>query len=258
MLKTFDWKLYTVLLIMTLISLLMGLPYIAALQGDTITTDLFISFIGFNGAIAAIVIFFGLLLGKKIGLDVPILRSYLNNKEISKDKWKYLYKWAPILGLIFGAAIYLLDLLFAPYIQELGAAALESGYQFVWWKSLMAAFYGGIFEEILMRLFALTFYAWIISWVLAKFRKEELKENNFVIWFAIIFSAISFGVGHLPTLMAMTDLTAILVFRTILLNALPGIFFGWLFYKKGLENAMVSHFFADIALHLIMPLFLTI
>ena len=122
----------------------------------------------------------------------------------------------------------------------------------------MAAFYGGIFEEVLMRLFALTFYAWIISWVLAKFRKEELKENNFVIWFAIIFSAISFGVGHLPTLMAMTDLTAILVFRTILLNALPGIFFGWLFYKKGLENAMVSHFFADIALHLIMPLFLTI
>jgi len=39
---------------------------------------------------------------------------------------------------------------------------------------------------------------------------------------------------------------------------LPGIFFGWLYYKKGLENAMVSHYFADIGLHLIMPIILSL
>ena len=257
MIKKINWKLYGILLGMAIVSLILGLPYVASLQGDAITFNLFIRFLGLNGAISAVVIFFGLFFSKNIGLDIPILRAYTAKKKIPKDKLNYLYKWAPILGLIFGILIYSLDLLFAPYLKDLSEAATQAGYQFVWWKSLLAAFYGGIFEEILMRLFSLSFYAWIITWVLSKFRKEEIKENKTVIWFAIIFSAISFGVGHLPTLMAMTELTTILVIRTVLLNALPGIFFGWLFYKKGLEHAMVSHFFADISLHLIMPLFFT-
>ena len=257
MLKTINWKLYGTLLAMTLISLVLGLPYIASIQGDTVTFALFIRFFSIYGLMSVLVIFFGLYLGKKIGLDVPILRAYLTKSNLPQDKVKYLYKQAPILGLIFGIAIYSIDLLFAPYLSGLGAAVSETGYQFVWWKSILAAFYGGIFEEILMRLFSLSFYAWIITWILAKFRKEEIKENKTVIWFAIFFSAISFGISHLPALMTMTELTFILVFRTILLNALPGIYFGWLFYKKGLENAMVSHFFADIALHLIMPVFFT-
>src|SRR6056297_4282779 len=258
MLKTINWKLYGTLLAMTLISLVLGLPYIASIQGDTVTFALFIRFFSIYGLMSVLVIFFGLYLGKKIGLDVPILRAYLTKSNLPQDKVKYLYKQAPILGLIFGIAIYSIDLLFAPYLSGLGAAVSETGYQFIWWKSILAAFYGGIFEEILLRLFALTFYAWVLTWIIAKFRKEEVKENKTIIWIAIILSALLFGIGHLPALSAITTLTPLLVFRTVLLNALPGIFFGWLYYKKGLENAMVSHYFADIALHFVIPLFLSI
>lgn len=254
MFKSINLKLYVILLLMSIVSLILGLPYVASLQGDKITFDLFLSYISINGLLAAVVIYLGLRLGKKLDLDVPLLRAYVEGKEIPQDKLKYLYKYAPILGLIFGALVYGADLLFAPYITELGQSAAESGYQFIWWKSILAAFYGGIFEEILMRLFALSLYAWLITWVLTRFKDKEFKGYKGIIWFAIIFSAVSFGIAHLPTLMAITDLTFILVFRTILLNALPGIFFGWLFYKKGLENAMSAHFFADISLHLIMPL----
>lgn len=257
MFKSINWKLYLILLTLSIISLILGLPYIAGIQGDPITFSLFIRFILIYTIIAALVIFFGLKLGKKLNLDVPIIRAYTENKELPKDKVNYFLKQAPLYGLLFGIAIYFLDMLFAPYIQELNIAAGEAGYQFVWWKSILAAFYGGIFEEILMRLFALSFYAWVLTWIFARFRGEEVKERKGLIWFAIIFSAVSFGIGHLPTLMAITDLTFMLVFRTILLNALPGIFFGWLFYKKGLESAMSAHFFADIALHLIMPILFT-
>jgi membrane protease YdiL (CAAX protease family) len=45
-----------------------------------------------------------------------------------------------------------------------------------------------------------------------------------------------------------------MVIKVILLNAVGGIIFGWLYWKKGLESAMISHFSADIVLHVILPL----
>ena len=256
--RSINWKLYAILLLITIISLILGLPYVAGLQGDKITFNLFFRYTGANGLIAALAIYFGLLLGKRINLDVPILRAYSTYQKLPEDKIKSLIKFAPLMGLLFGLIIYGTDLLFAPFLEEFSTSIATSGYQFVWWKSILAAFYGGIFEEVLMRLFALTFYAWILTWIIAKFRKTEVKENKTIIWIAIIISAILFGIGHLPALSAITTLTPLLVFRTVLLNALPGIFFGWLYYKKGLENAMVSHYFADIALHLIMPIILSL
>lgn len=52
----------------------------------------------------------------------------------------------------------------------------------------------------------------------------------------------------------MTLLTPILIVRTIILNGIGGIIFGWLYWKKGLESAMISHFSADIVLHVIPAL----
>lgn len=256
--RSINWKLYVVLLLITIISLTLGLPYVAGLQGDQITFNLFFRYIGANGLIAVLAIYFGLLFGKRINLDVPILRAYTTGEKVPKNKIKSLIKFAPLMGLLFGIVIYATDLLFAPFLENFSTSIASSGYQFVWWKSILGAFYGGIFEEILMRLFALTFYAWIITWIIAKFKKEEVKESKIIIWIAIIFSAILFGIAHLPALSAIANLTPLLVFRTLLLNALPGVFFGWLYYKMGLENAMVSHYFADISLHLIMPLFLSL
>jgi len=38
------------------------------------------------------------------------------------------------------------------------------------------------------------------------------------------------------------------------LNGLGGLAFGWLYWKQGLESAMMAHFLADIVLHVITPL----
>ncbi len=46
------------------------------------------------------------------------------------------------------------------------------------------------------------------------------------------------------------------VTRASVLNGIPGLAFGWLYWKRGLESAMVAHFSADILLHVIWPLFM--
>lgn len=67
-------------------------------------------------------------------------------------------------------------------------------------------------------------------------------------WAAIIVSALLFGVGHLPALATSIGLTPALITRTVLLNAIGGIGFGWLFWRRSLEAAMVAH----MAFHIVL------
>ena len=120
---------------------------------------------------------------------------------------------------------------------------------------LLASFYGGINEEILLRLFLMT----LIVWIFFKIKKtKEGTPTNVSVWLAIVIAAVIFGIGHLPAVMSLTALTPLVIIRTIVLNAAGGIIFGWLYWKKGLESAMISHFSADIVLHVIMPLIVLI
>jgi membrane protease YdiL (CAAX protease family) len=76
-----------------------------------------------------------------------------------------------------------------------------------------------------------------------------------VYWAAIVLAALIFGILHLPAVAQTTALTKVVVLRTVMLNALAGIAFGWLFWRRGLEQAMVSHFSADLVLHVAAPMF---
>jgi hypothetical protein len=52
----------------------------------------------------------------------------------------------------------------------------------------------------------------------------------------------------------LVPLTPLVITRTVVLNGLIGIAAGWLFWKRGLETAMISHFSADIVLHVLLAL----
>ena len=38
----------------------------------------------------------------------------------------------------------------------------------------------------------------------------------------------------------------------VVLNSLAGIAFGWLYWRRGLEAAMIAHFAADLVLHVLV------
>jgi len=52
------------------------------------------------------------------------------------------------------------------------------------------------------------------------------------------------------------SINATTITEAIVNNGVIGIIFGWLYWKKGLESAMIAHFSSDVVLHLIVPLIL--
>ncbi|TKX75163.1 CPBP family intramembrane metalloprotease [Halorubrum sp. GN11_10-6_MGM] len=98
--------------------------------------------------------------------------------------------------------------------------------------------YGGVTEELLLR-FGLMSALTLAGWVLVGRRGDAPGPR--VIWAAIAISAVLFGVGHLPALAGAVGLTPALVARTVLLNAVAGVAFGWLYWRRSLEAAMVAH-----------------
>lgn len=67
---------------------------------------------------------------------------------------------------------------------------------------------------------------------------------------AIVVTALLFGAGHLPALSLTVGLTPLLLVRTLLLNALAAVAFGWLFWRRSLEAAMIGHGAAHVMLTL--------
>ena len=102
-----------------------------------------------------------------------------------------------------------------------------------------------------MRLFLMSLLVWLSTKVM---RRKEPAVSGIIV--AIMIAAIVFGLGHLPITATLTKNDALVVARAIVLNGIGGIVFGWLFWKKGLEAAMLAHFTTDIFLLTLLPLVL--
>lgn len=184
----------------------------------------------------------GLRLGRLMGLDSPFARALVYGLTPPSISRRALVI-ASLTGVVGGLVILLLDLLLQPFMPS---PTHPSGGNIELWKRLVACFYGGITEELLLRLFLMTLIAWII-WKIAF--KGRTPPTAGVFWIAIVAAAVLFGVGHLPATADIWPLTTVVVFRTIALNALAGLTFGFFYWRWGLEFAMLAHFCADIAVH---------
>lgn len=125
------------------------------------------------------------------------------------------------------------------------------------WQGFLGSFYGGIVEEILLRLFLVTLVVWVL-WKFSKPKTDTSTPTSTSMWIAIIVAAVIFGLGHLPATAALVTVTPVVVARAVLLNGIGGIIFGWLYWKKGLESAMIAHFTTDIVLLVVLPALLTL
>jgi membrane protease YdiL (CAAX protease family) len=85
-------------------------------------------------------------------------------------------------------------------------------------------------------------------------RKADGTPTTAVYWGANILAAVLFDLGHLPVTSALVLLTPLVILRAVVLNGLGGIAFGYLYFTRGLEAAMISHFSADIVLHVLFAL----
>ena len=244
-----SWRLFFILFTACIISSFMALPYVLSLLPVSIPVNIYLLLLA--TAIQSIVlfsvaIFVGLYLSKKVGFSLPILEAKLQGGK-KNENFKHTIFIAIILGIFTALLIILISFLF----KSLSVDFLKVEVTISVWKSILVSFYGGIAEEVLLRLFLMTLLVWI-GYKIKKIRNNA--PTDLIVWLAIIISAILFGFGHLPITSGITEITPIVVFRAIVLNGVGGVIFGWLYWKKGLEASIISHFTADIVLHVFVPL----
>lgn len=177
-------------------------------------------------AYAAVCGFFGYVLAEKLGL----MRSFRLEK---RPLLRTLAVSVP-LGLLFSLDYWTFGAwLPGTAVRDPAAAALT----FWGWSS--SILYGGVMEEVFMRLFLMSLLAWL-GWRLF-FRRRETAPDGVIIA-ANILAALLFAAGHLPaTAAAFGTLTPLLLARCFLLNGGFGLVFGRLYRRYGIQYAMLSH-----------------
>ena len=254
----FNRREFLVLWIASIIGVVAIIPYSLTLQAPVLK-DLPISLtvllpiqIGENAAIFAVAVAAGLFFASRIGLGAPILEACLARQKVTA-RVKAILVPSIILGILASLVVIALDVIvFGPaLVAELGKTAevlSRPSVQPPAWQGLLASFYGGVDEEIVMRFFLLSLLAFLGKFVS---HTADGRPTLAVLWIANIITAVLFGLGHLPATAALLPITPLVVARAVVLNGLAGIAFGYLYWTRGLESAMLSHFSADIVLHVI-------
>jgi hypothetical protein len=250
----FPWKIFWFLLIAGIIGEVAIIPYLFSLLGNVlpplpIRWPVIAVLQTVQGAVLlAFAIGFGLLLARKLGLGAPLLEKWLYGTEYVAPR--DVFRTPLFIGAGLGVLVALLArFVFLPRLPQLAAIAEA---KFPLWQRLLACFCGAFDEEILMRLFLLSFVIWLIQKIVSA-RNGHVSLPVF--WSANFIVAVLFGLSHLPIAMVIVSVTPLLIIAIVSLNAIAALGFGYLYWKRGLEAAMLAHFSADIILHVCAPAF---
>ena len=127
------------------------------------------------------------------------------------------------------------------------AAMYQGKPSFAYWMA--SVLYGGVIEEIMLRLFLMSLIAFI-AWKV--FFRREADPPAGVVIAANIIAALLFAASHLPsTLQMFGEITPMLLLRCFLLNGGAGLVFGYLYRKYGIQYSVLAHAGAHIVWKLI-------
>ena len=171
----------------------------------------------------------------KIGLDAPAVRAWSEHRPVLPVLARQLPA-AAAAGLAVAVVLIAYTAIIRP--TDEGAALLRFDVPLP-----TRILYGGVVEELLLRWGLMSFLGWLV-WSVAG-RPERLSAWTF--WAAIVCAAGLFASGHLPALFFLLPHPPTwLVALALAANFVPGVFFGWLFWRQGLEAAMMAHALAHL------------
>ena len=195
-----------------------------------------------NAVLFAAIVFAGLLAAHAVGLGAPYVESALGGRAPHHPAGEMLV-WSIGLGALSGAVLLALDLLCLPRLPAL----LELARKTSLWENFTASFYGGVNEELLFRLLGLSGVARLL---MRMWQTPSGGPTEAAFWVANVVMAVLFGLGHLPATRAiMGRITPLFVGRALVLNSVIALVCGWLFWRFGLEAAIIAHLGADLVYH---------
>jgi hypothetical protein len=251
--QRFPWRVLWFLLIASLLSAAAAIPFVFDVFRPLIENSPPISIplpllvaigVAQNLLLLSVIIGVGLLLARKLGLGAPLLESWLY-REDSPASVRDSLKSGVLVGVGVGIILVLVMLVFATLMPEL---PFVKAAQAPIWKRLLVCFYGGVDEEVLTRLFLLTLFAWL---GVRLFQKQKARLSTTTFWIANLMTAVLFGLGHLPAASRIMHITPEVVILALALNGIAAVSFGYLYWKRGLEAAMIAHFCADFMLYVV-------
>jgi hypothetical protein len=98
---------------------------------------------------------------------------------------------------------------------------------------------------LIYRFIVMALLAWVAYMLLSRLYRDALP---LALWFGILAAATLFGMAHVGN---APDAPHPFL-RAITLNGLAGTVFGWLYWKRGFEAAVLAHFAADALIYLVL------
>ena len=193
--------------------------------------------------ILSLAVLIGVGLSSKVGLSAPLAECIA-----SRESWFASFKPqivpAIIGGIGGGVAIVLTAVVSKPFLAPEDVKLIG---EFGKLLPLPTRFlYGGITEELLLRWGLMTLLVWAM---LRLFQKGQGSPKAAYFVMAILISSIIFGLGHLPiAFMLFREPTFPLMLFVVVANSTFGVIAGFLYWKKGLESAMIAHILTHLVL----------
>jgi hypothetical protein len=177
----------------------------------------------------------GCLFYQKVGFRLPILEALIARKAPKKVAGGI---YSGIIGGLITGFILMILIIISRKVIPAEFSLLDTQPL----PALVRFLYGGITEEIMMRFGLMTFFVWAL-WKITK----TTHKSIYIV--GIILSTVLFAIGHFPYVLSIIPDPSWLIITYVLVgNSVGGVIFGWLYWKKGLESAIIAHAFA----HLVM------
>ena len=182
------------------------------------------------------------VIGTALFLGAPLLEGYLTGEN--RGNW---------VKSIFGISI-LIPVAAVPFIIFINQNIDPQGYQSTW-KLILASIDAGVQEELFSRLFLVTGLAWLGSLI---WHEADGRPTPANLWIAILLSALAFGWAHIDDKLSIPGAAPGDIVLLMLVTTILGMIFGVLYWKLGIECAVLTHFTFDaIAFDLNVPAYIS-
>ena len=191
----------------------------------------------------AVAVLVGVVLAPRVGLTAPFAES-LAARRLAGSALRPQLIPGVVGAVIGGLAILLTSVATKPFLTAETIALTEKIANVIPLPTRLL--YGGVTEELLIRWGLMTFFVWAV-WRLFQRRYDRPTSVCFVA--GILLSAFIFGLGHLPVAITLLgQATVAIVAFVIVANSAFGIVTGYLYWKYGLESAIVAHMLGHVVL----------
>lgn len=262
-LRRFPWKTFWFLTLTGTLTGPLVIPYFLGLQATAPNPPqaipgsmgmLVLLVMARNLVLVGIAAGLGLLVARRIGLGAPYLESWFDGAPAPAEPLSSIVRPAIVWATVTALIAFAVDALFQHgFGVEFPAPEIHARIDVPWWRSGLASFWAPFVEETLDRLFLLSLLAWA---GMRLFRvKEAGRGRTIALWVANVATAVFFGWYHISNEQLFAEVVpTIVAVRTVLIITPVGLAFGWLYWRRGLEAAILAHFVIDVIVHVLRPI----